>query len=273
MAFPTNILTISLRAAAAIGFVAWFNCRGELCAQTAGSLGNRTAAARAGSGATSAGRGSTGTSTANLGNRQLGSGVPGFASGGAAATRAAAAVSPVLYTSGVNAYYLDSPNAQPQAGSAGGGLFNTAASPATAIAPFTATSKDAGQVLTPSGSAGQSALAGFIDTGVRQGSPMIAFAVDRAPPDQVGVAIAQRLNKLPSLHFLSAVRVDMVGGTAVLRGTVASEHDRDLAARVVMLEASVDRVVNLLVVRNPAAPTPPVPVPPPPGTVVRNGKA
>ena len=89
----------------------------------------------------------------------------------------------------------------------------------------------------------------------------------------MGLAIAQRLTKLPSLHFLTAVRVDMVGGTAVLRGTVASDHDCDLAARVVLLEASVDRVVNLLVVRKSAVPPPPVPPAPTPGISTRSVKA
>jgi hypothetical protein len=83
---------------------------------------------------------------------------------------------------------------------------------------------------------------------------------------------------MPSLHFLSTVRVDMVGGTAILRGTVASDHDRDLAGRVVMLEASVDRVVNLLVVGNGPVPPPPVPAaplpsPPAPGLPAKDGKA
>ncbi len=211
-----------------------------------------------------------------MGSRPLGYGVPGFASGGAAATRARAAEAAnagALYTGGVNVYYADSPSFQQQAASANGsGIFSTSGpAPITAIAPFAASDNAAGQVLAPSATAGQSIVPGFIDAGaagVRMGVPTIAFAFDRAPPDQVGVAIAARLNNLPSLHFLTAVRVDMVGGTAVLRGTVASDHDRALAGRVVMLQASVDRVLNLLVVRNPAVPAPPVPAAPIPAAPI-----
>jgi hypothetical protein len=56
---------------------------------------------------------------------------------------------------------------------------------------------------------------------------------------------------MPALRFLTPVRVDIVGRTAVLRGKVATRHDRDLADRVVRLEPMVDDVVNLLEVVNP----------------------
>ena len=50
---------------------------------------------------------------------------------------------------------------------------------------------------------------------------------------------------------LGSGTVNLNGGTVILRGTVATDHDRDLAARVVLLEATVDDVVNLLAVANP----------------------
>jgi hypothetical protein len=116
-----------------------------------------------------------------------------------------------------------------------------------------------GQVLSQSSSAGQD-----LDQGTGQSdmpsrsdassSPSAAntltlgFEPAAAPASEVGSAIAERLLRLPALHFLTPVRVDFDGRTAILRGTVATNHDRDLAERVVLLEASVDEVVNLLTV-------------------------
>jgi hypothetical protein len=61
-------------------------------------------------------------------------------------------------------------------------------------------------------------------------------------------AVAKRLTDLPAIHWRSSTQVEMRGRTAVLRGVVATEHDRDLAERVARLEASVDQVDNQLVV-------------------------
>ena len=65
---------------------------------------------------------------------------------------------------------------------------------------------------------------------------------------QVNSSLTQRLAGLPALHWQSTNRVEMRGRTAVLRGVVATEHDRELAERVVRLEASVDQVENQLAV-------------------------
>jgi hypothetical protein len=61
-------------------------------------------------------------------------------------------------------------------------------------------------------------------------------------------AVATRLAGLPAIHWRSQNQVEMRGRTAILRGVVASEHDRDLAERVACLEAAVDQVDNQLVV-------------------------
>jgi hypothetical protein len=61
-------------------------------------------------------------------------------------------------------------------------------------------------------------------------------------------AAAKRLADLPAIHWRSSTQVEMRGRTAILRGVVATEHDRDLAERVARLEASVDQVDNQLVV-------------------------
>ena len=74
------------------------------------------------------------------------------------------------------------------------------------------------------------------------------------PPAQVSSAIAEHLMALPALHWQAPAQVEMQGRTAILRGVVATEHDRDLAERVVRLEATVDQVQNQIVVAGPATP-------------------
>jgi hypothetical protein len=101
------------------------------------------------------------------------------------------------------------------------------------------------------------------------GTLTLGFEPVRAAPDQVGQTIALRLTKLPSIHFLGGVRVDIVGRTAYLRGRVASEHERDLAERVVLLEAGIDDVVNLMEVGG--GPGRAVPPPPAPAAPAANG--
>ena len=62
----------------------------------------------------------------------------------------------------------------------------------------------------------------------------------------VNTEIAEHLGALPALHWQVPAQVVMRGRTAILRGVVATEHDRDLAERVVRLEATVDQVQNLI---------------------------
>ena len=69
-----------------------------------------------------------------------------------------------------------------------------------------------------------------------------------APVQGVNTEIAEHLGVLPALHWESPAQVVMQGRTAILRGVVATEHDRDLAERVVRLEATVDQVQNLIAV-------------------------
>ena len=82
----------------------------------------------------------------------------------------------------------------------------------------------------------------------------LGFEPAAAPAGQVNSAIAEHLRALPALHWQSAAKVEMQGRTAILRGVVATEHDRDLAERVVRLEATVDQVQNLIEVAAPAMP-------------------
>ncbi len=69
-----------------------------------------------------------------------------------------------------------------------------------------------------------------------------------AVPAPVNSAIAEHLMALPALHWQGPVQVEMRGHTAILRGVAASEHDRDLAERVVRLEATVERVQNQIAI-------------------------
>ena len=72
-------------------------------------------------------------------------------------------------------------------------------------------------------------------------------------------SLARRLADLPAIHWRTPGQVEIRGRTAILRGVVATEHDRDLAERVVRLEAAVDQVQNQLVVAaNSSTPTNPL---------------
>jgi hypothetical protein len=77
-----------------------------------------------------------------------------------------------------------------------------------------------------------------------------------APPTRVDVAatLQQRLEKSPRIARVGPITVQLEGRTAVLSGTVATAHDRELAALVARLEAGVGEVRNELQVA-PAIPT------------------
>ena len=76
------------------------------------------------------------------------------------------------------------------------------------------------------------------------------------PPTEISIALEEHLAALPGVHFAGpgSAQVEMRGRLAILRGVVLTEHDRDLAERVVRLEATVDQVQNQLVVANPTPP-------------------
>lgn len=80
-----------------------------------------------------------------------------------------------------------------------------------------------------------------------------------SPPlsPQLNSAVTKRLAGLPGIHWRSQNQVEVRGRTAILRGVVATEHDRDLAERVVCLEAAVDQVDNQLMVAGSAKPVKP----------------
>lgn len=65
---------------------------------------------------------------------------------------------------------------------------------------------------------------------------------------QAGQALFRTRPPFMGLAAPCTTKVNLDAGTAVLRGTVATDHDRDLAGRVVLLEPTVNDVVNLLAV-------------------------
>ena len=72
------------------------------------------------------------------------------------------------------------------------------------------------------------------------------FSITRPAPAQRSSTLATRFEKSSWLQPQSPMEVAIEGGTAILRGVVATEHDRVLAERVAKLEPGVRQVENLL---------------------------
>jgi osmotically-inducible protein OsmY len=81
---------------------------------------------------------------------------------------------------------------------------------------------------------------------------------------RVGTDLQQRLEKSKRIERRGPITVTVEGRTAVLSGLVATEHDRELAERVALLEAGVSAVRNELAVDSPSLnlPSPPAAQPP-----------
>ena len=85
-----------------------------------------------------------------------------------------------------------------------------------------------------------------------------AFDYPKPPSDKLTTALTRRLVQTKGLHMQSPVTVLAQNGTVTLRGTVASEHARAVAERLVRLEPGVWKVNNELQVAGaPADSTPP----------------
>ncbi len=76
----------------------------------------------------------------------------------------------------------------------------------------------------------------------------VLVASDGQVNDLFAGRIAARLERMPQIVKRSPIRVVMRGETAILRGRVASRHDRELAENVVRMEPGVWDVRNELVV-------------------------
>lgn len=113
------------------------------------------------------------------------------------------------------------------------------------------------------GRAGSGRTAGEIRTTMRVG-----FDYTRPAPDAIASKLTALLEKSTRIQTRSALDISVQDGTAILRGAVATEHDRVLIEQLARLEAGVWRVQNELVVGEPAVPPagppalPPIPAPP-----------
>jgi hypothetical protein len=76
----------------------------------------------------------------------------------------------------------------------------------------------------------------------------LGFQPPAVAAPRFNVTFSERLAKTPSFQRVGAINVSLEGRTAILRGTVASEADRQLAASLARLEPEVLAVQNELVV-------------------------
>jgi len=76
----------------------------------------------------------------------------------------------------------------------------------------------------------------------------LGFNPPSMSPPHVSATLAKRLTDIPGLKTRGPVEVWVQGDKATLRGTVATDHDRDLAERLVLLEPGIYRVQNDLTV-------------------------
>jgi hypothetical protein len=81
----------------------------------------------------------------------------------------------------------------------------------------------------------------------------LGFEAPAPDPQKLSSSLGQRLASLPAVHWNTPGQVEVQGRTAILRGVVATQHDRDLAERVIRLEAGIEQVQNQLVVASDSA--------------------
>ncbi|MHB8897703.1 MAG: BON domain-containing protein [Thermoguttaceae bacterium] len=76
--------------------------------------------------------------------------------------------------------------------------------------------------------------------------PNPASVMPSRAPAAVASELAGRMERSTRIQKLSPLQVSIAQGTATLRGSVATEHDRLLAERLVLLEPGIGKVENLL---------------------------
>lgn len=114
-----------------------------------------------------------------------------------------------------------------------------------------------GQGINQNNAGGRGATGG---QGTIRTSRRVAFSIPRRATARVSVDLSTRLRSLPGTTSASPIAVAVEGRTVVLRGLVATDHDRVLAERVARLEPGVSRVVNELEVAPPVAETEDLPL-------------
>jgi osmotically-inducible protein OsmY len=96
---------------------------------------------------------------------------------------------------------------------------------------------------------------------LRLGPNGVSFSsAPRAAATGPNLRVQNHLARIPQLKDRASVQVEMVDKVAVLRGEVASQHERDLVARLVLLEPGIVDVRNELELATPA-PAKPSPTP------------
>jgi osmotically-inducible protein OsmY len=76
----------------------------------------------------------------------------------------------------------------------------------------------------------------------------LGFEYEGQKFDSLSQDMSARLAKAPGLKIQGRADVAVENGVATLRGTAASEHDRDLAGQMLLLEPGIHRVDNQLTV-------------------------
>lgn len=93
----------------------------------------------------------------------------------------------------------------------------------------------------------------------------LGFDAPAAVSTRVSSTVAGRLTRLPGVEFVGAPQVSFVGRTAVVQGTVASERDRELVSRLLLLEPGISAVRNELTIARGSAGSGAPRLAPPPG--------
>jgi hypothetical protein len=92
----------------------------------------------------------------------------------------------------------------------------------------------------------------------RSARPRVSYRATIAYPSpaaaQVQSQLAKNLQNLVRNAGLPPIEVAVQARTVVLRGAVGTAHNRDLAARLALLEAGVDQVQNELTIAQPRVP-------------------
>lgn len=81
----------------------------------------------------------------------------------------------------------------------------------------------------------------------------LGFVHKPVPTAQFTARFEGRIANLSGINSIGPIRIAMNGSTAVLRGAVPSQADKDLAEGVALLEPEVEFVQNELVVQEPAS--------------------
>ncbi len=153
-----------------------------------------------------------------------------------------------------------------------GGLTGTTGAASSGSAPGTAGSSALNGTM---GTARQGASAyrnssrrsrfGNYGTGTTSQGPAVrldkSFEVEPMADDQLSAATTKALFQAMRLPPGAPMEVSVQGGTAILRGVVATPHDRALAEQLVLLEPGIVRVANELEVNRTGATLGKAPVP------------